>query len=239
MDLALMFDCSGDARPLIGHLGLRGCVAVGRYLFAGATAADGSVPEPVATPLQRDEADAIHAAGLAVLLIDNGIGFGDLTGPGAYDSGVRKAQAAVAAADTLGAPDGSYVAFDLETWAADPAFLRGYCDAMRQSRLGGAGIAYGSADAFWRGAFAAASASNPNVARALVWTARYIGSWNGTPPAWDPQDDAGDRTVAWQFCDQGPQGVDLSLLRLPIPGPGGLWLPGGATGSPKLPGVPS
>jgi hypothetical protein len=238
---ALMVDTAGDMRPLIGHLSLTGCVAVARYLFAGATAPDGSVPDPVATPVSRDEAAAIRAAGLSLLLVDNGIGYGDTTGPQAALNGQRKAQAAIAAAEALGCPAGVYLVADLETWAVDPAFLAAYAAAMRAGPYGGAGIVYGSADAAWRASYTSASLSDPDVARMLCWTARYVGPWTGTPPAWDPQDGE-PRTIAWQFCDQGPGGTDLSILRLPIPSvggsPEGLWLPDGMVGSPKAPPDP-
>jgi hypothetical protein len=234
--MSLMFDTNQDARGLIGHLGLVGCVAVARYLFAGATANDGSVPVPVATPLSTDETQAILAAGLAILPIDNGIGYGDTTGPNAYANGQRKASQAVARAQALGVPAGTYIAWDLEAWAVDVDFFRGYAQVMRQSPYGGAGIVYGSAGAAWRAAFGQASLQDENVARCLVWTARYVGPWTGTPPAWDPQD-PDPRCVIWQFTSQGPQGTDLSLLRLPLPSvgatPQGLWLPGGVVGSPK------
>ncbi len=238
MNAALCFDTNADSRPLLGHLGLDGCVAVGRYLFAGATAADGSVPEPIAAPLTADEVTAIHGVGLAVLPIDNGIGWGDTTGPNARANGERKATQAIAAMRVLGVPAGCYLAIDLETWDVAEEFFRGYCAVVRGSAFGGAGIVYGSAGATWRAAFRRASLADPNVARALVWTARYIGGWDGSIPAWDPQD--GDpRTVAWQFCDHGAQRVDLSVLRLPLPSEGttpqGLWLADGTVGSPKVP----
>jgi hypothetical protein len=225
-----MFDTSQDARGLVGHLGLTGCVAAGRYLFAGATTLDGSVPSPVATPLSADEAQAVLAAGLALLLVDNGVGYGDTTGPNAYASGQRKAQQAVAQAQAVGAPSGCLIACDLETWAVDPDFMRGYGDAIAASpyKL----MWYGSADAAWRPSWEQASAQWPSTA-VLCWTARYVGPWTGTAPGWDPQDDGGDMTVAWQFTSDGPQNTDLSLLRLPLPdGYGGFWLPDGAAGSP-------
>lgn len=235
---ALLFDTAQDARPLIGHLGLTGCVGVGRYLFAGATDAQGNVPQPVATPLTPDEAQAILAGGLAILPIDNGIGWGDTTGPNAYANGQRKAQQAVARAQAMSVPAGTYIAFDLEDWAVDPDFFRGYCQVMRQSPYAGSGIVYGSLGGAWRQSFQQASQQDADVARCLIWTGRWIGSWTGTPPAWDPQD-PDPRCVLWQFTDQGPQGVDLSLVRLPLasigPVPEGLWLPGGKAGSPMPP----
>jgi hypothetical protein len=233
---ALMLDTAEDARTLIGHLGLVGCLGVGRYLFAGATTSSGYVPQPVALPLSAAEVEGILASGLAILPVDNGIGYGDTTGPQAFVNGQQKALAAVRRAEALGVPAGTYIAFDLENWSVDAAFLSGYCGIMRQSPFGGAGIVYGSVSASWRYSLIRASAWDANVRRVLVWTARYIGPWAGVVPSWDPEDDAGSRTVLWQFTGQGPQGVDLDLVQLPLPSEGaiteGLWLPSGAAGSP-------
>jgi hypothetical protein len=204
-----MFDTAQDARPLIGNLGLVGCVAVGRYLFAGATDAQGNVPEPVATPVTADEIAAIHAAGLAVLLIDNGIG--SLDAAADYARGQAKAQAAAAQAKALGCPAGLVIAADLEAWDATPDFLHGYCDAMATAEY--KVMLYGSQQAGWRTAWEQASGQWPACADVLCWTARYV-AWDGTgtPPPFAPEDDGGAKTVAWQASDQGPRGVDVSEI---------------------------
>lgn len=235
--MALMIDTEDDARTLIGQLGLDGCVAVCRPLFLGATAADGTVPQPVGglVPLTADEAAATRAAGLAVLGYGNNIGYGDTTGPNANANGIRKAQEQIAAMQAVGLPPGVYPVADLETWAVDPPFLAGYCDTIRASQFGGSGILYGSADAQWLPSYRQAAAQNANVARALLWIARYVGWDGGIPTAFNPgvEDQA---TIAWQFADDGPRGVDVSVLRLPLLSvgttPEGLWLPDGGVGSP-------
>ena len=225
-----MFDTNQDARPLIGRLGLNGCVAVARYLFAGAVASDGSIPQPVATPLTAEEAAAIRAAGLAVLAIDNGIGWGDCSQ--GYDVGQRKAQAAVAQAQAIGYPRGCVIACDLETWAATPDFLHGYCDAMSAASY--KVMLYGSQQAGWRAAWEQASGQWPVCADVLCWTARYV-QWDGTgtPPPFDPEDDGGAKTEAWQATDHGPRGVDVSEILpqlLPL-----LWGPA----QPQAPAPPA
>lgn len=238
MTPGLMLDTNQDVRTLSGILETPGLVAVARPLFAGATDAQGQVPQPVATRIASDEVAAILAAGLAFLPYANNLGTSDLLGD--YAHGQAKAAELLAAARAIGQPAGSYIALDLEAWPATGAFLQGLLDAMAASEFAGAGIVYGSIDGAWRGRLAALQAAGvASAVRAVQWLAEYTGGpWDGQAPAWP--DWAGASTFGWQFTDQGPQGCDLSLIRLPVFAVGveGLWLPGGGVGSPVLAASP-
>lgn len=233
---ALMVDSNRPAQELIGHLGLTGCVAIARPLYAGATSGvDGPVPEPVATPLDASELAVIRQAGLAAMPYLNSIGWGDLADPALCAAKVR---AGIAKALALGFPAGTYLGIDLEGWTVPGATVSAVCAENRASVMGGAGLLYlGAIDptiATWR----QLRATDDNVARALLWVARYPAPWSGVVPVWDPGVD--DPAVAgWQFASTPT--FDLTILRLPLLTIGnaaeGFLLPDGSVGSPQTPDV--
>lgn len=240
MQPAVMID---SAQPVtaadIAAKPIPGVVAVARPLFAGATDAQGNVPDPIATPLTAAEVATIHAAGLAVLPYVNNLGWGDL--PNA-ETVASKVAAAMAQATAIGVPNGCYLAWDLEDWDCPPASLSAIAGGNRASRFGGAGLPYFGAASPTVAVWQQLRATDPNVARMLLW----IASWDGwTPggaiPAWSPGVDD-PAVTGWQFTDKGkagPLGVDVSILRLPLLSIGsvieGFWLPDGSVGSPTLP----
>lgn len=223
-----MLDTNQDVRPLLGHLGLVGCRIVARYSHQGATDAQGNVPQPVATTLTQTEAKGILAVGLGVLLIGNNIGKDDCVGPFVVTTAHRKAAEIQAAAEAIGYPKGCLVAIDLETWDVDPDFMRTLIHAL--IAVGYAVMLYGSAVAGWRSTWEQVSPIDA-ACNCPCWTARYVGgAWTGTLPAWDPQDDGGSNTLAWQFTDRGPDGIDLSEIQPPLLGK--VWTPQATTPAP-------
>lgn len=246
MQPALMIDAASEFTPAtlanLSSRGLPGVVAVARPLYAGATLGDSNnVPNRIATPLSAREVADIHTAGLAVVPYVNSLGWGDLPNTSLV---VEKIKSAIALAHSLGLPAGAYLSFDLEAWQVPDSALSAICSTLRASNLGGAGIGYWSADSPATPDWQRLRATNADVSRLLLWPARWNGWTNGNPlPAWAPGID--DPAVqAWQFTSKGkdgPLGVDVSLLRLPLLSVGGVtegfWLPDGTVGSPLPPSV--
>lgn len=230
----LALDCSCDSRPLLGHLGLVGCVVVARYSHAGATDAAGNVPVRAATPLCIAEADAIRSRGMRVLMIANNIGYGDTTGLNALANGQAKAHEVIGVAVALGYPGGCLIVADLEGWEVDPDFLKGWCETI--SAAGYTPMLYGGPTSPWRASWEYASAQWPACA-CYCWTARWVGAgWTGQAPPWAPEGDGGDKCLMWQFTDRGPQRVDLSEVQPAALAPGFLWAPSAVPAQPK-PGI--
>ena len=243
---ALMIDSAQEFTPAtlanLAGRGLPGVVAVARPLYAGATLGDSNtVPNRIATPLSAGEAAAILGAGLAVLPYCNSLGWGDLADTALV---AEKVGSAIALTHSIGLPAGGYMAIDLEDWQVPDAALAAICATIRNSNLGGSGIGYWSAASSATSAWQRLRATNADVARLLLWPARWNGWTDGNPlPSWAPGID--DPAVqAWQFTDRGKDGtlgVDVSLLRLPLLSVGntteGLWLADGTVGSPQTPEV--
>lgn len=243
---ALMIDSAAEFTPAtlnnLAGRGLPGVVAVARPLYAGATLGDSNtVPDRIAAPLSAREAADILGAGLACVPYCNSIGWGDLSDTSLV---AEKIRSAIALAHSIGLPAGGYMAFDLEDWQVPDAALAAICATIRNSNLGGSGIGYWSAASSATSDWQRLRATNADVARLLLWPARWNGWTDGNPlPSWAPGID--DPAVqAWQFTSKGkdgPLGVDVSMLRLPLLSIGGaaegLWLADGTVGSPQMPDV--
>jgi hypothetical protein len=235
---SLMVDSSADARTIFDAVvaGLGGKPAVwARYLGTGGAGV---------TPLSPDEAKFLLSQGIAILPIYNDSRLNGGT-PGTQPQGEFEWQECESERKTAGVPDGIYVVNDLEYGCpVTSAYLTAYCGGIRSSAQAGAGILYGNtAQPYFTAAYHPALA-DANVQRALLWCAAWItppaGGWTlQNLPAWACPDTS-SAVVAWQFTDKGPGGTDLSLVRLPLPTPGGLWVPTAADlAPPPAPAQPS
>jgi hypothetical protein len=233
----LMVDSSVDARTIFDAVvaGLGGKPDVwARYLGTGGAGV---------TPLTADEARFLLSHGISILPVYNDSRLNGGT-PGTADQGAFEAEELLQQAAAAGVPDGVYVAVDLEYGCpVTSSYLTALCGAIRASRLAGSGILYGNTtQAYFTAAYHPALA-DANVQRALLWCAAWI---DPPPGGWTLQDlpgwrcpDASAAVVAWQFTDKGPGGTDLSLVRLPLPTPGGLWVPTAADlAPPPAPSAP-
>lgn len=195
-----------------------------RYLGMGGGAA---------TPLSVAEAQFLLAAGVSILPVWNDTGVYSL-GQG-YAGGVADARRAIQRCDALGVPDGTYVAADLEYgWPVTQGWIEGWAVTMRQSRLAGAGMIYANLDQpYFRDPFldALQGTHADDVRRLLLWSANWTARpfTASDPPRWSPSVPSvatAGQVVAWQ-ANGGAYGdvADLDLIELPLPGPGGLWVP--------------
>lgn len=188
----------------------------GRYLEDGYRAA---------TPATAAEVQRIHAHGIGVLLICNSVASNNAT---SYAAGQAAAEGAIRDALALGAPAGAYLGVDLEAgWQLAPDVLGGWADGVRPSQFAGSGFVYGNLQGNLGAVVPQAMQQYANAGRLIFWDA----NWTATPaqfqggslPTWNGYPGAG--TVIWQACNAGP--IDLGVIRLPLPGPGGLWEPSG------------
>ncbi len=241
MGFALMVDSAGSSDDLWDDVvaGVGGPPAAwARYTHTGHAGA---------TPLSQREASNLLARPCAIWLVYNGVTAASLSS--GLPGGVADAQAATAAADALAAPDGTYVHADVEqefvATAGETAcreWARGWVETMSPSRLGGTGGIYGPLT----GPLGAAiyAGGNPGnydpgtralFRRLVLWAA----GWSVPPfkvtalPPWMPPvgyTELSPQVFGWQCTGPSFGGiVDLSAVRLPLPGPGGLWTPAGAT----------
>jgi hypothetical protein len=236
-----MVDAAADLRPLVPQLRSAGipCHAAAVYLGTGGAGAFVATPQYVSD---------LHGLGLAILPVFND---SPLNG-GSAATEVQAAQDYAAAAhqlDVLGVPAGVYVAVDLEqavNRVLTGAYLAALAGHFRRSVYGGAGMVYDALfDPYFGAALDTALQIAPgDVGRMLFWLASYV-SWSPSAlPAWTGAHGPADlpwqaqhraQVYAWQFCDDAPGPVDLSLLRVPLPAYGqeGLWLPDGSVGQPQ------
>jgi hypothetical protein len=92
--------------------------------------------------LTRDEVNYLHQRNCKIALVYNGIDprYDNLTTHGA---GRRKAEEACRLARSLDAPGTVRIYADLEGWAVDPLWIRGWCDGLQHSEYVGFGGIYG------------------------------------------------------------------------------------------------
>ena len=209
------------------------------YLGSGGGAAKPATPAAV---------QFLHGRGTSVGLFYNSSTLNGVA-QGTYELGLQDAAEAAQQAAALGVPPGTYVWNDVEYKSLDRLtgdYIAGWCDGMRGTTLAGSGGIYANLlDARFQAAMTAALGKSPkppaNVRRLLL----FLASWTVNPPgvtvvrapgwlaAGGPAGlPAQIRTqcYGWQYCgraygdaNDGP--VDLSLINLPLPSPGDLWLP--------------
>jgi hypothetical protein len=234
MASTIMVDSAADARTLVAQVSAAlGAppAAWARYLGTGGAGA---------TPLGAAEASALQDAGIGILPVYNDSPINGGT-QGTYALGQADAAQAVRQATALGVPAGTYICCDIEASALGLLtgdYLAGWADAMRGSSYGGAGIVYANlADPRFGQALDAALARSPaNVGRMGFWLASWLTSDSPDAPAapewsaaygpeqlpWQAPEQA--QVWAWQYAGGALGGtVDLSVIRLPLPAPGGLW----------------
>ena len=233
--MSILIDSAQDARNLLAQVqqALGGNPAAwARYLGTGGGAA---------TPLTAAEAQALLDAGIAILPVYND---SPLNGGAAatYAQGQADAQQAISQAQALRVPTETYLICDIEFSALSALtgdYLAGWADTMRAGPYAGAGGVYANLlDPRFSTALDAALTRSQNVGRMLWWLASWISQGDaGIPatPAWDASSGPTGlpwsasylaNVVAWQYAGSALGGaVDVSLIHLPLPAPGGLWVP--------------
>lgn len=178
-------------------------------------------------PLTQDEVTFIKGKGASLVPIWNN---GTQEKVTAKVSGANTVQDIVQVSDALGLPDNAYVVYDLENWKPSPEWIFGYLAAMRESRLGGSGIFYGSKYTIlpwfdWLKTQAPDMIGQRNLARALLWVADWqpgLGETQDNLPSMPAWLESMPQIVAWQYADTAYGNLcDVSLLL-----PGRITAPG-------------
>jgi hypothetical protein len=160
------------------------------------------------------EAQFIHNKGCRILLVYNGTHNSPRSVQGGSAEGANDANKAIAAAQTLGVPDGVWIYADVESsWTPTSAWFQGWSDAMFNSQFGGAGGIYGNPNktnaANFNVPYCNAFISDPNM-RGTDGDAAYIFSSEPEPgcttaaqaPAFAPDmPPCNPNTVIWQYAE--------------------------------------
>ena len=157
---------------------------------------------------------------------------------GTYELGVTDARRAVVQTQQIGIPAGTYLTGDVEDKATvTEAWVRGWCDGMRPTQFGGAGILYGlcGPDGNLGKAYLEALSADRtgNVRRLILWDAKWVsqsGFSHTSVPPWNPDVPSAATAGAVRLC-QVTGGVfgpvcDLDLIDSALLKPGaGLVTP--------------
>lgn len=187
--------------------------------------------------VSTEEVNLLHGHGCALGLVYNGAS--GATVAAGHSQGQSEAQAAIAAAEQLGAPHTMVLFADIEsTWKPSPAWLTGWADGQRAGPYAQAGGIYGNPlQSAFITALTSAKNTSANVAMMPLWSAEpQVGASSAaTLPAWRPATCADQAVAVWQYALGAYGGiVDLDLIADEFTG---LWNP--ATPDPVFTDVPA
>jgi hypothetical protein len=116
--------------------------------------------------LTAGEVEFLHGANSKILVIYNGALDNSTSVRGGFHEGVNDANRAIAAAQALGVPGGTWIYADIEaSWRPTPEWFKGWSKTMHNSHFGGAGGVY----------------CNPSPANSANFNAPYCAAFNSEP----------------------------------------------------------